>query len=118
MRVTGRTFERFSRFGGAPAVLVTYKCSPGPEGEGQTRFREWVAVEHGRLGRLAQRWWGHHRGPGPAPSTVDEFLGRTAEIGEVAEIRIEPDGKFWRITGRKFARPRAAGNLAMGSGNQ
>lgn len=110
-RVTERTFERHERFGGAPAVLITYKCPPGPGEHGESRFKEWIAVEHERFGRLAERWWGHHRGADPAPSTVDEFLRRTLEVAPVSEIRIEPDGKFWRITGRKFASARAVGNL-------
>jgi hypothetical protein len=104
--VVERCFERFDKFGGAVSVLVQYACGP------DERFKEWVPVESDKGRLIAERWWKHHGGQGPAPATADEFLTRIAELKEVREIRVEPDGKFWRITGRRFG---PAGNLESGN---
>jgi DNA repair protein RadD len=104
--VIERRFERFDKFGGAGSVLVRYTC------EADACFKEWVPVESDKGRLIAERWWKHHGGQAPAPATADEFLTRTAELKEVREIRVEPDGKFWRITGRRFA---TAGKLESGN---
>ena len=115
-RVAARTFERFERFGADASVLVRY--SGASEGGEPHLFKEWVPVETERFAALVKRWWAQHGGAEPTPASVDDFLARASEVRDVAEVRVERDGKFWRITGRRFATPRDVGNLTLGSTNQ
>jgi hypothetical protein len=65
--------------------------------------KEWISVENPKAAGLVKRWWQQHGGLDPIPTTVSDALGRVAELRPVDEIRIEAAGKFWRISGRRFA---------------
>lgn len=93
--VTRRSFARHEKFGSPPSVRVEYMC-------GFVSHREWVAVENERASGLVARWWKQHGGQEPTPKTVSEFLKRAEELKPVAEIRIEPKGKYFEITGRRM----------------
>lgn len=94
--VTKRSFFRHEKFGSAPSVRVEYLC-------GFASFKEWVAFENEKAKGLVSRWWREHGGLEPTPKTTSEALSRVKELRETAEIRVEPDGKFFKITGRKMA---------------
>lgn len=107
-----RRFHRHEKLGGHPSMRVEYVTSAGGNliGIGGNAFKEWIGFDNPRSAGLAARWWRQHGGQEPVPATTTEALQRARELRPVSEIRIEPDGKFWRITGRRFAAPAGTGN--------
>lgn len=97
VKVTRRSFHRHEKFGALPSVRVEYW-----RGIGQIIAKEWLAVENPKATGLVKSWWKSCGGAEPAPTSVDDALERVGELRPISEIRIEPDGKFWRVTGRKF----------------
>jgi DNA repair protein RadD len=110
--VARRRFSRHEKFGGKPSVRVDYITELGGNLVGATgaTFKEWVPFESDKGRFIAERWWKQHGGLMPVPATTSEALRRAGELRPVSEIRIEPEGKHWRITGRKFAAPAGIGN--------
>lgn len=94
--ITRRGFHRHSKFGGQDSVRVEYWRGMN------LVAKEWIAVENERAAGLVRGWWKKCGGLEPAPSSVSEALERVGELRPISEIRIEPDGKFWKITGHKF----------------
>ncbi len=70
------------------------------EGVTVEKVSEWVCLEHeGFAGQKARKWW-HERGGNlavDAPETVEEALGRLGEIKNPRRLRIQRDGKYWRV---------------------
>lgn len=97
-QVATRAFHRHEKFGSAPSMRVEYWAN-------LVTYREWVSLEHPSDGVRsgAGRWWKQHGGQEPVPTTVTEALERVGELRAVSEIRIQASGKYWEITGRKFA---------------
>jgi DNA repair protein RadD len=93
--VTRRSFARHDKLGSPSSVRVEYWCGMNP-------FKEWVPFENEKLRWKAEKWWKEHHGLDPCPATVSEALKRTEELRSVAEIRIEPSGRFFNISGRRF----------------
>lgn len=94
--VSGWDFERNVKIGGRDSMRVTFFA-------GLSTHREWICFEHdGVPRRKAVEWWFAHGGLAPAPDTVTDGLRRSAELTRPIEIFVEPDGKWWRIVGRKF----------------
>jgi DNA repair protein RadD len=78
-----------------PSLRVSYQC-------GYMTFSEWICLEHQGFSRLkAEAWW-HALADAPVPLTVEEALQREDEIAWPSHIRVEPDGKYWRIVGRRI----------------
>ncbi|MFK7944244.1 MAG: DEAD/DEAH box helicase, partial [Paracoccaceae bacterium] len=60
---------------------------------------EFICVEHsGRAGAAAREWWIKQGGHFPAPTTLDEFMGRQDELYRLTHAIIVRDGNFWNIT--------------------
>lgn len=114
-KVSQRRFHRHEKFGSAPSVRVEYV--EGAAGNlasvGGSTFKEWVSFENPKAQGLAARWWKQHGGQEPTPKTVSEALGRVGELRPIDEIRIEPAGKYWKITGRRFAQGEADAKEAL-----
>lgn len=94
VKVTARRWYRHEKYGSSPSVRIEYQC-------GLTIHKEWLAVENPRAAGLVAKWWKQHGGAEPPPSSVDEALQRVGELLPLDEIRIEPDGRYWKITGRR-----------------
>lgn len=103
--VSHRRFARHEKFGGKPSMRVDYVTEAGGNlsGAGGGCFKEWIAFENEKARGICSRWWKQHGGLEPVPDTVGAALLRAGELRPVSEIRIEPEGKFWRITARRFA---------------
>lgn len=96
--VTKRSF-RFheGKNGKPPSVKVAYQC-------GLTTINEWLCFEHtGYAQSKAHRWWAHHNGQRPFPTTVLEALERQNEITPTAEISVRPEGKYWSVVAHRVA---------------
>lgn len=111
-RVVGqRHFKRHEKFASAASLKVEYSCPrDGQDGNlGVANiFTEWVPIENEKGRGIATKWWKQHGGLDPVPETVTEALQRVGELRPVEEVRIEADGKYFRITGRRFAERKEA----------
>lgn len=94
-KVDERRFSRHEKFQAAASLKVEYKCGPAV-------FPEWIPFENEKGKFIAERWWRQGGGQEPVPEDVSEALKRVSELKSIEEVRIEADGKFWRITGRRF----------------
>jgi DNA repair protein RadD len=111
--VQQRRFYRHEKFGSPASMRVEYACGGGGILSAATAtFKEWIAFESEKAKRKAASWWRNNGGLEPIPATTSEALSRARELSPVNEIRIEPDGKFWRITGRRN------GDAALGNNDQ
>jgi DNA repair protein RadD len=78
-----------------PSLKAAYQC-------GIDTFYEWACLEHQGLARLkAETWWRVLAGTA-VPLTIEEALEREDEIAWPSHIRVEPDGRFWRIVARRI----------------
>jgi DNA repair protein RadD len=78
-----------------PSLRASYQC-------GIDTFSEWVCLEHQGYPRAkAEVWWRALVGTA-VPQTVEEALAREDEIAWPSHIRVAPDGKYWRIIGRRI----------------
>jgi DNA repair protein RadD len=94
-KVTARRWYRHSKFGSTDSVRVEYQAGPILQ-------KEWLAVENERAAGLVAKWWKQHGGAEPPPTSVDETLQRVGELDATDELRLEPDGRYWKITGRRM----------------
>lgn len=77
------------------SMRVEYSC-------GFIVHKEWVCFEHRGFARQkAVAWWAQAAGT-PTPNSVKEALERQDEISEIHEIQVQPDGKYFAVTGRRF----------------
>jgi DNA repair protein RadD len=87
---------RHMKAGSPDSVCVTYYA-------GMSTHREWVCFQHeGVPHRKAHDWWKNHGGSMPVPETVTDALTRWHEVTQPSEIFVEPQGKWWRIVGRRW----------------
>ncbi len=93
--------ERHRKAGSPDSLRLEYLV-------GGTVIREWVCLEHSGYARQkAVRWWEATVGTSP-PDTIDEALGRSAEIPRPAEIVTMREGKYHRIKRVRWQRKEAA----------
>jgi N6-adenosine-specific RNA methylase IME4 len=59
----------------------------------------------------AARRWSELGGHDPVPATVDEALRRQRELGPVAAIAVQRDGRYWSVVARRLSAAR--GRRAM-----
>jgi DNA repair protein RadD len=79
-----------------PSLRVSYQC-------GIDTFSEWICLEHGGYARAkAEVWWRVLAPSTSVPRTVNEALDRQDELAWPSHIRVAPDGKYWRIVGRRI----------------
>jgi len=84
------SYARHEKEGKRPSMKVTYET-------GLTSHSEWICFEHEGFARAkAVKWWGK-RADGIAPRSVAEALERTSELAEPERIRVQRDGKYWRV---------------------
>lgn len=72
-------------------------------GEAQTiRVQQYVCFEHeGWAQKQARAWW-RQRSRGKPPETVQEAMGRLAELRLPHSLLVTRDGPWWRIESTKF----------------
>ena len=79
-----------------PSLRVSYQC-------GIDTFSEWICLEHRGFPRAkAEQWWRALAPSTAVPHTVNEALDRQDELAWPSHIRVAPDGKYWRIVGRRI----------------
>lgn len=83
---------------GSPASMkVVYSA-------GVAQYPEWVTFEHtGPVRARAHRWWATHGGLDPPPRTTAEGIARFGELRRPETITTKKNGKWFDITGRRFA---------------
>jgi DNA repair protein RadD len=70
-----------------------------------TSHDEYVCFEHlGYARARAEKWWFAFGGLAPAPATVTEAVGRSAELGRAVEIAIYRNDRWWNVSDRRVAR--------------
>jgi DNA repair protein RadD len=94
--VTKVAYIRHSKPGSPDSLRVDYYT-------GLTRYASWQCFEHGGFpSGKAARWW-LQRAVAPAPLDVTEALKRCASIETPTAIKIQRDGRYWRVTAEKFS---------------
>lgn len=94
--VTGITYARHDKPGKPASLRVTYEC-------GLARHSEWVCFEHTGFPRdKAVGWWRRRAGNLPAPTTVDEALGKLGELRRPIAIQVRPTGQYTEIAAARF----------------
>jgi DNA repair protein RadD len=77
-----------------PSLKVSYQC-------GVDTFNEWICFEHQGYARAkAEQWW-RTLVNSDVPCSVSTALDRQDEIPWPTHIRVAPDGKYWKIIGRR-----------------
>ena len=96
--VSRRGLHRHSKYASPDSVRVEYW-------QGFSVIaKQWVAVENPKAAGIVKSWWKTNGGQEPPPDTVTEFMERAPkELRPIDQIRLEPDGKFFKVTGFKFA---------------
>lgn len=96
MRVKVQKHYKHNEPNAPPSLRIDYVC-------GRRVYAEWVSLERRGFSRtMAIRWWFAMGGRAPVPDTVAEALARFDEIKTVTEILPVPEGKYWKIAGRKL----------------
>ena len=86
------------KMGSPDSVRITYRA-------GMMQYDEWICPEHEGFARQKfAKWWVEHGGHEP-PRSVQETLDRFGELSRPEAIFVKPDGKWWRIAGRRLPRP-------------
>jgi DNA repair protein RadD len=96
-------YYRHDKPGSPSSLRVEYWC-------GMVTHRQWLCFEHQGFARQkAENWWLRAAGNLIAiPATVDEALARVNELRTPTEIQVRPNGRFFDIVGRRFAKAEAA----------
>lgn len=91
--------DRYEKHGDGPdSMVVEYQC-------GFSNYREWVCLEHKGFARAkAEAWWRAMGGALPSPTTIQDAMGRAAELDMPTAITIRRDGKFWKVCTYKIVR--------------
>jgi DNA repair protein RadD len=101
-------FGLHAKFGKPLSLRVDYST------DGGETFSDWLALEHSPGARWhAARKWRALGGRQPVPQTASEAFARCGELGTVADISVERDDEYWRVTGLRL-RPRLT--LVSGGG--
>jgi DNA repair protein RadD len=101
--VRSRKFKYHEKIGGTPSVMVEYMS-------GFTAYRHWLCPQHASGAKYrSDKWWLLHGGKTPLPRTVDDFLSRTSELRDTAEIAVKPKpgSKYWDIADTRPANDNA-----------
>jgi DNA repair protein RadD len=78
-----------------PSLKASYQC-------GADTFSEWICFEHQGYARAkAEQWW-RALVDFDIPRTVNQALDRQDEVPWPTHIRVTPDGKYWKIIGRRI----------------
>lgn len=89
-------FKHTPASGNPPSLRAEYWC-------GFTVHKEYVCFAHSGFARQkAEQWW-RRCAQGSIPRDADEALARFKEINAPSQIQVQPDGKYFRVTGRRFA---------------
>jgi len=98
--ITERKFYRHTKAGGLPSVRVEYLM------RSTSTHREWVCPQHTGFPKAkADKFWRHHGGSLPFPTSVEEFLRRQDELALVSSIAVRPAGKYIEVVGHKLGEP-------------
>lgn len=63
---------------------------------------EWICLEHeGYAKQKAISWW-KQRASGSVPNTIDEAVSKSFSLIEPKEIKLQKDGKYWKIINYNF----------------
>ena len=97
LQVSGVSYTRHDKRGGRPSLKVTYSC-------GLTTYSEWICFEHqGYARQKAAEWW-RKRAPGlPVPLSVNEAIAQASRLMRPSEISVRPSGRYFEISGYRFA---------------
>lgn len=97
LRVQSWSCRPWNKPGAPTSLRVDYLA-------GLMAYPEWVAFEHGGYPkRKAGEWWRMHGGQLPVPETVEEATVRWPELTPPETINVKKEGKWWSVTGRRFA---------------
>ena len=95
-------YYKHEKQGSPPSLRVEYQC-------GFITHKEWVCIEHQGFARSkAETWWRRADLYGCIPSNVDQALTQVPRLNNPTAIQIQPDGKFFRVVGRRYAKPAEA----------
>ena len=87
--------EYYKHIKETPSLKASYQC-------GADIFSEWICFEHQGYARAkAEQWW-RALVDFDVPRTVNQALDRQDEIPWPTHIRVTPDGKYWKIIGRRI----------------
>ena len=96
LKVDAVSYHEHFKPGSPTSLRVEYRC-------GLVTYREWVCLEHTGFPRQKAVGWWTRRAPGEAaPKTVDDALAFTHELATPRAITVQPEGKYFRITGVRF----------------
>lgn len=95
--VTGVRYYKHMKEDSRPSLRVEYDCGVF------LIYKEWITIEHtGPAWERARQWWQIASNGTPMPRTVDEALTRKNELTAPSHIQVRPDGKYFRVCGRRF----------------
>ena len=93
--VTRVTYQRHSKPGSPDSMRVDYYA-------GLMRYSSWQCFQHqGYPAAKAASWW-VRRTSVHVPSTVTEALDKVNELEPPIAIRVQRDGKWWRVAQERF----------------
>ena len=96
MKIRKIRFSRHRKVGKPDSLRVDYHENI------YTRYSEWVCLEHhGFAGRKARQWWLRHGGD-LSVSSVSQALQQAESLKIPTQIKVEEDGKYWRILDFRF----------------
>jgi DNA repair protein RadD len=86
--------------GRAPCLEVRYRCE-------FLDYKEWVHFEgHPYAQALAEKWWWRAGGERPVPNNTITAVQRAgAELRRPSHIRVERDGKYWKVVAQRYVSP-------------
>lgn len=94
-----------------PSVKVTYMA-------GMAAINEWVCPQHQGFAKTkADRYWVQHGGQRPFPATVMDWLTRQNELFSTDEISVQPEGRYWKVTGYRVGGARGTNDNEMPTAN-
>lgn len=94
-------YTRWKKPGKPDSVRVEYQC-------GIRQFQEWLCLDHDGYARSKARIW--MRDHGCEPCSVDEALELLPGTTPPSLIWVKPDGKYFRVVKREYARVIIDGN--------
>lgn len=97
-KVKETTYKKHHKTGKIPSLRVTYSNK-------LIEYKEWICFEHeGFPFQKALNWWCERTGQDASqcPQTVNDAILKTDFLSEPCEIKIQKDGKYWRIIDYNF----------------
>ncbi len=102
--VESATYQRWRGKAGKPDTLMAEYVLKTDDSQLSRRVREWICLEHeGYAGKKAGEWW-QAASKQEFPSSIDEALEiiNVIGIGDVTRIKVKKEGKYDKVTSRKF----------------